>query len=662
MPTLDYPTLHRALKRGELASVYYVHGAEVLLKDEAVRGIVDRAVEPAMRDFNLDQRSAAALDPEAVSSLLHTLPMMAERRCVVLRDVDGWQKRARGRAELLRYLERPSPDTVLVMVQGAADEKPDAELAARATVVACDPLPPDRALKWLALTAGQLGVELPDDAAQHLLAAVGNDLGALRAELEKLASLPAGTPVTRDLVGDLVGVRHGETVSDWRDAVLAGDTARAVRLVPGLLAQSGVSGVRLVSTLGTALVVLQLARALHDRGTKGRALEGELFRAFTRARPFGLGSWKEETPRFAALAPAWPPARIRAALAHALDADRALKGTTLRKEEAIVEEVVLRIGGTGAGRQGGTGGDGARRGTMARGAALGALLVAGLLAAVPPFGPSALRAQDLPSAIRLAQEGQADSARAVLARLLTGTAPTDTAYPAILLASALVASDAGQARRALQRVATEYPLSAWADDALLRLGQLEYANGDQAAAARQLEKLRADFPDSPLLADASLWAARSYFALKDDASGCRWLADGLPRAGENVELRNALGFYAPRCAGQAAGRPDGTSGSDTATTARRDSVSPTPAAAPPPAALPSGRPTAFRVQIVAAATEAAATAALARAEGQGFRGVIVREGGFWKVRLGEHATRAEAAEAAKRVKAALGGAPFVVAP
>ena len=46
----------------------------------------------------------------------------------------------------------------------------------------------------------------------------------------------------------------------------------------------------------------------------------------------------------------------------------------------------------------------------------------------------------------------------------------------------------------------------------------------------------------------------------------------------------------------------------------------------------------------------------------GFKGVIVKDGGYFKVRLGEYATRAEASAAAAKVKATLGGAPFVVAP
>ena len=59
MPALNLDALFRGLAKGEIAPVYYLHGPEEILKDEAVRAILDRALDPALRDFNLDQRSAA---------------------------------------------------------------------------------------------------------------------------------------------------------------------------------------------------------------------------------------------------------------------------------------------------------------------------------------------------------------------------------------------------------------------------------------------------------------------------------------------------------------------------------------------------------------------------------------------------------------------------
>ena len=136
MPATRFDTLFRSLKKGELAGAYYLHGPEDILKDEAIQAILDRALDPALRDFNFDQRSAGQLDPEAIFTLCTTLPMMAERRVVLLRDVEGWKRKPKVRAAVLNYLERPSPETVLILVQGAGEESEDTELARRAYAVA----------------------------------------------------------------------------------------------------------------------------------------------------------------------------------------------------------------------------------------------------------------------------------------------------------------------------------------------------------------------------------------------------------------------------------------------------------------------------------------------------------------------------------------------
>ncbi len=353
MPSQSIDNLFRSLNKGDLALVYYFHGQEDVLKDEAVRKILDQALDPSLRDFNFDQRSASQLDAEEVHALCNTLPMLAQRRVVLLREVEAWKRKTKGRAEFLRYLERPSPDTIVILVQGSAEDGEDRELAAAATTVRFDPLPSERARKWLLNQAGKLGVTLEPDAAEHLVRSVGSDLGALQSELSKLASLPAGEALTASRVGELVGVRHGETLWDWREALLDGQTGRAATLLPLVLAQAGVSGVKLVTAVGTALVGLGIARAHYDQGLRGRSLEAAVMKSLLSVRPFGILSYKDEAARWSSWAPHWPGARIRAALRIARDTDMALKNTTVSDERGLLLDLVLRIGVSGEDGEGG---------------------------------------------------------------------------------------------------------------------------------------------------------------------------------------------------------------------------------------------------------------------------------------------------------------------
>src|SRR5881398_787988 len=148
MGALTFDALLRSLKQGAPDPVYYLHGEEDVLKDEAVRVLLERAVDPAARDFNLDQRTAADLDPEAFNALVNTPPILAATRAVVLRGMEQLRKTAKVRQELLHYLDSPNPSTVLILVHGTP-EPPDAELLRRATAVEVAALPPDRVVRWM---------------------------------------------------------------------------------------------------------------------------------------------------------------------------------------------------------------------------------------------------------------------------------------------------------------------------------------------------------------------------------------------------------------------------------------------------------------------------------------------------------------------------------
>jgi hypothetical protein len=105
-----------------------------------------------------------------------------------------------------------------------------------------------------------------------------------------------------------------------------------------------VSGVKLVTQLGTALIGVGVARSHYDQGVRGRALEEVIFKMLLRNRPPGLLGYREESARWARWAPRWSQTRIRSALRAAGEADLALKSTTISDERGLLTDLVLRLG------------------------------------------------------------------------------------------------------------------------------------------------------------------------------------------------------------------------------------------------------------------------------------------------------------------------------
>lgn len=272
-----------------------------------------------------------------------------------------------------------------------------------------------------------------------------------------------------------------------------------------------------------------------------------------------------------------------------------------------------------------------------------AALTAVLLTASPPVRLSAQNDARLLDALRLAQTGQVDSARAVVRRLLATLAPGDSVYPQALLAGAKIAADARTVAVNLNRIVLEYGASPWADDALLLLTQLYFAQRDPAQTIQAAERLRRDYPDSPLRARAAFPAARAYFDLKNEARGCELIQEALAGAGDDVEFRNQVTFYAPRCAGVAP--PPVATGTDSGGGG---------------GAAAAG-PKVYAVQVLAVKSTAQVDEMLTRLRVMGFDARVVRDtSGFFKVRVGRYATRQEAQQVQQRLRTRLGGQPFVV--
>ena len=275
------------------------------------------------------------------------------------------------------------------------------------------------------------------------------------------------------------------------------------------------------------------------------------------------------------------------------------------------------------------------------------MLVALALMAGWPSGRLAAQTDArLVDALRLAQTGQADSARGMVRRVLATTPPGDSVYPQALLAYAKIAPDAPTVATTLNRIVVEYGATPWADDALLLLTQLYFAQRDPAQTIQSAERLFRDYPDSPLRARAGFTAARAHFELKNEARGCALIREALAGSANDVEFRNQVSFYAARC--PAAAVPPPVVGGP---------LAPPP---PPPAAADSG-PKTYAVQVLAVKSAAQVDDMLTRLRVMGFDARVVRDtSGFFKVRVGRYATREEAQQTQRRLRTRVGGQPFVV--
>lgn len=323
--------LDSLLESGDLDGAFFLFGDAGRLRRDALSRLVDAAVDPATRDFNLDRFRGDDVEPEELASVLSTPPMMAERRVVTVSDAQ--KLTPKGREAVLSALD-DLPPGLTVVVEAEVPERSKAsfygELKDRARALEWS-TPREREIPgWLMDRArGEHGFELDPRAAQAMAAAVGDDLSVLAAELEKLATSADGGEVGPESVRRLVPRVREVDRWEWLDRVAEREYGPALDDLDRLLAQPSESAV--------GLLVGMIDQHLYI----GVAIEGGRRRVSDALGRAGKPYLKWKAKIYARQSRAWSRGELDRALRLMRRADRHAKSGV--DDRRVLEELVLAL-------------------------------------------------------------------------------------------------------------------------------------------------------------------------------------------------------------------------------------------------------------------------------------------------------------------------------
>jgi len=224
-----------AVPLNPLRPVYLIHGPELLLREEALSTIADQAVDPGLADFNVDRFEGARCSVAEVVAAAQMLPMMSERRLVVVRDVG--KLKADALKPLAAYLNDPSPSTVLVLEAEKVDMRraPFPKIKKVGAVVECKAPYDNQLPNWIISRVRGMGQRISPEAAQFLATYTGSDLSALASALEKASTYAGNGPIDIEAVSETVGAGRVHTVFELTDALGDRQPAAALRALGTLL-------------------------------------------------------------------------------------------------------------------------------------------------------------------------------------------------------------------------------------------------------------------------------------------------------------------------------------------------------------------------------------------------------------------------------------------
>ena len=282
----------KALAGDRLAPVYLLAGEELLVLEaaDALRaqakklGYAEREVLEVEQRFDWDDLARAAAG----------MSLFATRRLIDLRLPTG-RPGVDGAKAINEFCANPPPDVTLLITAMEWSSKHDGawskKLDTAGTMVVFNAPRPNEWAAWIGARLASRGLSATPDAAALLAERVEGNLLAAAQEVDKLAVLRAGDTARIDAgaMENLVADSARYDVFKLTDAALAGEGARALRILAGLRSE----GDELIALMGWLVNQLQLALRLAnapDLATQAKAerlwpAREQLFRKALRRAP-----------------------------------------------------------------------------------------------------------------------------------------------------------------------------------------------------------------------------------------------------------------------------------------------------------------------------------------------------------------------------------------
>ena len=315
------------IRSGSFRQLYLLYGEEAWLRKDYKNRLVN-ALFPEKDEMNFSRFQGKDVSVDEVISLAETLPFFAERRVILLEDTGLFKSADEGLADYLKSL----PEYLVIIFSEEAVDKRGRLYKAAAKLgrtAEFSRLPADKLSVWAAGVLKNSGRKIRSEDAKFLIARVGDDMGLIRTELEKLICYTEGRGlVTREDIETMCAPRLQDRVFDMIRAIAEKDQTKALDLYSDLLALKE-APVKILVLMGRQYSQLHRARLL-----QGSSLGRAELASRIGISPYFVRSTMECASRYS-------PSELREAIRDVVETDEAVKSGRIQ-DRLAVELLIIR--------------------------------------------------------------------------------------------------------------------------------------------------------------------------------------------------------------------------------------------------------------------------------------------------------------------------------
>ena len=303
--------------KAQIRPIYLFFGEEEFFVQEALRVLESVVLDGGTRDFNYDSYYAKETPTSQIFDVAETLPMMAQRRLVIVKGIEKWAE-----ADwdvMTSYIGNPSESSVVVLTARTLDKRKKAHKLLLEKTEALEFKKPydNQVPSWIQYMAQKNGVTMEPDAIQLLHQFVGSQLKDLEGEVIKLSQFigQRNQILVKDVI-EVVSKIKVQSVFDLARAIGESDKARALLCLSQLLSH-GQNEVGILALVSRHVRILRAVRKAQSEGLRGPQMAARVG-----VSPYFLQEYESQ-------AKGWNEKKIENAFKALVDTDRALKSSPM---------------------------------------------------------------------------------------------------------------------------------------------------------------------------------------------------------------------------------------------------------------------------------------------------------------------------------------------
>ena len=328
---MDQKEFSFSLARHTLPAVLLFEGDEEHLKQDALS-----ALRKALLPEGLEEMNELVLDDPSADQLIaaaETIPFMAEKRLVIIRDYPALTGRAEADEKVVSYLSSvPGSTQLLFYCTGKPDGRKKIYTVIKKTggIVTFSPLKGVELTHFVTDAFRQLDKQCDDRTAEYLIFTVGSDTGMLQSEICKIASFASDrSDIMAADISALATPSTECTVFQMVDAVVAGQNSKALKLLRNQLL-AGTDRMTVLSMLLRQYRLLQ-----HIKIMQYEKKSRDYIRSTLGVPPFAVEQYMRQ-------ASSYTGGQVKRAVSACFDAEYAIKSGRMQADGGV-ETLVLRL-------------------------------------------------------------------------------------------------------------------------------------------------------------------------------------------------------------------------------------------------------------------------------------------------------------------------------